>query len=395
MKLVPGLLAAIVISGTVSLSAAAAPKPVTILIDQQQLDLTTTAPIQEGNSVLVPMRPIFEKLGLQLVWDANTNTITATREGLSIKLQIGSNKATINGTVKQLASAPKTIKGVTYVPLRFVSEATGNSVKWNTTSRTVEITSKENTIDVKGISALFEKYVTYSNTENYDGFMSLIDPESALAGIGPELKQQYERYDALNTVLQMEIMDSKENEATVHTIETLEKVSGPFMLNNKSEYVYSLTRKGDGTSWQISSIQMVSLQFILPADVLEAKITVPKTDEDQIHAVIQAHVDYSNKEDLNGVLSTLDETAPSYEQSKEVYAQLFKVYDLNTTVDSSKIIDYSGDTAAVYMVQTTKRIKGPEFNDIRVATINMLEKSIDGQWKLAQTYRLTTAALND
>ncbi|WP_379147006.1 stalk domain-containing protein [Paenibacillus sp. sgz500992] len=394
MKLVPSLLAALVLSGSISLSAAAATKPITVLVDQQKLNLTTTAPIQEGNSVLIPMRPIFEKLGMKLVWDAKSNTITATKEGLSIKLQTGSKKATINGTVKQLASAPKIIDKVTYVPLRFVSEATGNSVEWKAASRTVAITSKENTADVKGISALFDKYVTYSNTENYDGFMNLIDPESPLAGIGPGIKEQYEIFDAKTTVLQMEIIDSKGNEATVHTIETSEKVNGPFMLDSQAEYVYSLTRKAGGSAWQISGIQIAALQYILPADVLEAKVNVPKTDEDQIKAVVQANVDYSNKEDLDGALSTIDETSPAYEQSKELYMQMFKAYDLAITLDSSKIIDYTGDTAAVYTVQTSKKVKGPEFQDSRAVSVNILKKSADGKWKLTQTYILTTTALN-
>lgn len=267
-------------------------------------------------------------------------------------------------------------------------------MEWKAASRTVAITSKENTADVKGISALFDKYVTYSNTENYDGFMSLIDPESPLAGIGPGIKEQYEIFDAKTTVLQMEIIDSKGNEATVHTIETSEKVSGPFMLDSQAEYVYSLTRKAGGSAWQISGIQIAALQYILPADVLESKVTVPKTDEDQIKAVVQANVDYSNKEDLDGALSTIDETSPAYEQSKELYMQMFKAYDLAITLDSSKIIDYTGDTAAVYTVQTSKKVKGPEFQDSRAVSVNILKKTADGKWKLTQTYILTTTALN-
>lgn len=395
MKIVPSLLAAIAISGAVSLSAGAAAKPITVLVDQQKLNLTTTAPIQEGSSILVPMRPIFEKLGLKLVWDAKTNTITATREGLSIQLQTGSKKANVNGTVKQLATAPKTINGVTFVPLRFVSEATGNSVKWNAASRAVEITKTVSSVDTQGITALFDNYAAYSNTENYEGFMALLDPASALAGIGPQLKEQFTNFDTTTTILKLEILDSKENEATVHTVETTEKVNGGFMLNSKAEYVYSVTRKNSSAPWQISSIQVTAIQYILPEDILAAQVTVPKADEDQIKAVIQAFFDYSNKEDVNGVLSTIDESSPAYEQSKQVYTQIFQVYDLATTLDSTKIIDYTGDTAAVYTVQTTKKVKGPEFTDSKTITVNIVNKTTDDKWKLVQTYTLITTALNE
>lgn len=73
---------------------------------------------------------------------------------------------------------------------------------------------------------------------------------------------------------------------------------------------------------------------------------------------------------------------------------MFKAYDLAITLDSSKIIDYTGDTAAVYTVQTSKKVKGPEFQDSRAVSVNILKKSADGKWKLTQTYILTTTALN-
>lgn len=92
MKLIPGFLAVLALSGAVSLSAAAAEQPITVLIDQQKLNLSSSSPVKDNDSILVPMRPIFEKLGLELTWDAKTSTITASKEGLSIKLQIGSKK---------------------------------------------------------------------------------------------------------------------------------------------------------------------------------------------------------------------------------------------------------------------------------------------------------------
>lgn len=91
MKLIPGFLAVLALSGAVSLSAAAE-QPITVLIDQQKLNLSSSSPVKDNDSILVPMRPIFEKLGLELAWDAKTSTVTASKEGLSIKLQIGSKK---------------------------------------------------------------------------------------------------------------------------------------------------------------------------------------------------------------------------------------------------------------------------------------------------------------
>ncbi|AIQ51076.1 MULTISPECIES: copper amine oxidase N-terminal domain-containing protein [Paenibacillus] len=393
MKLLPGFIAALTLSGAISLSASAAEKPITVQIDQEQLQLTTNAPLNDGHAILVPMRPIFEKLGLSVVFDAKTSTITATKEGLVIKLQLGSKNASINGIVKPLQTAPKMIKNVTYVPVRFVSEATGNNVVWNATTRTVEITSLQGTDDTVSVADFFSNYVKYSNEENYEGFMSLIDSKSPIAQIGPQIKQQFETYNLKNSVDQLNIIELKANEATVHTIESTEKISGPFMPNSQTEYIYSLTRSTKDADWKISNLQLQAVQYSLPESALTAAVTVPKADEDAIKAVFAANVDYTNKEDLDGLMSTIDENSAGYEQNKLVAAQLFQAYDLEGTIESSKVIDYQGDTAVLYSVQTIKKLKGPQFQDNRNTTITTLTKSADGKWKLVQSFLLSTEPL--
>ncbi|AIQ45462.1 hypothetical protein R70723_05810 [Paenibacillus sp. FSL R7-0273] len=393
MKLLPGFIAVLTLSSAISLSASAAEKPITVQIDQEQLQLTTNAPLNDGHAILVPMRPIFEKLGLNVVFDAKTSTITATKEGVVIKLQLGSKNASINGIIKPLQTAPKMIKNVTYVPVRFVSEATGNNVVWNATTRTVEITSLQSSDDTVTVADFFSNYVKYSNEENYDGFMSLIDSKSPIAQIGPQIKQQFEMYNLKNSVDQLNIIELKANEATVHTIESTKKISGPFMPDSQTEYVYSLTRSSKDAGWKISNLQLQAVKYILPEGALTAEVTVPKADEDAIKAVFTANLDYTNKEDLDGVMSTIDESAPGYEQNRLVATQLFQAYDLESSIESSKIIDYTGDTAVLYSVQTIKKLKGPQFQDNRNTTITTLKKSADGKWKLVQSYLLSSEAL--
>ncbi|AIQ39685.1 copper amine oxidase N-terminal domain-containing protein [Paenibacillus sp. FSL R7-0297] len=394
MKLIPGFLAVLALSGAVSLSAAAAEQPITVLIDQQKLNLSSSSPVKDNDSILVPMRPIFEKLGLELAWDAKTSTVTASKEGLSIKLQIGSKKASVNGTVKSLVSAPRMINNVTYVPLRFVSEATGNQVTWDAKANTVAITSAVDTAaSTKEISALFDKYADYLNKENAKGFVSLIDPQSPLTAIGPQLEEQMAKYDTKTTIEQLNIIDVQKSEATVQTIETSKKLGGDFMLNSKAEYIYSLTRSTASTQWQISNLQIKAIEYSLPEGTLEAAVSVPKADEDLINAVVQANFDYTNKENLDGLLSTIDETSPAYAQTKQAYAQMFQVYDLDSAIESSKIIDYTADEASVYLVQTTKKLSGPALPDSRSTTVTTLKKSADGKWKLSQSYMLKTEPL--
>lgn len=396
MKLIPTLLSTLVLSSMISLPAFAAeqPKSITVLIDQQKLALNNIAPINDQGSIIVPLRAIFEKLGLEVTWDAKTGSITGSKQGLVINLQVGSKRASINGTVKQLTAAPKVINNVTYVPLRFVGEATGNEVSWDAKQYAVIINKNKAEVDPSEITTFFDTYVTYSNKENYEGFMSLIAAQSPLAQIGPQVKELMGQFDLTTSIEELDIIDLQSSEATVHTVETTQKVTGPFMLDYKSENIYSLIKEKNSQKWTINDIQVTAMQYILPEEKLSANISVPKADEDGILAVLQANIKNSNEENLDGVLSTIDETSPLFEQNKQVYSQIFQTYDFLFTIESSKIINYTENEAAVYMVQTTKKLKGPDFQDNRTSTVTMLKKTTDGKWKLEETYLIKSDKLN-
>lgn len=113
-----------------------------IYVDKQLLELSTN-PIIENGTTLVPMRSIFETLGLDVEWDKETQTATGVSEQTEIKLTVGNRTAYANGIEKELLLAPKIINGSTMVPLRFISEATGCEVNWIDETKTVEIYSMD------------------------------------------------------------------------------------------------------------------------------------------------------------------------------------------------------------------------------------------------------------
>lgn|GEM_PF-488412 len=96
-------------------------------------------PIMQNERVLVPMRAIFEALNSKVEWDENTQTVTAERDELTVKVTIGKPEIIINGTVKQLDVAPVVLNDRTLVPVRAVSEAFNAEVKWDEASQTVII----------------------------------------------------------------------------------------------------------------------------------------------------------------------------------------------------------------------------------------------------------------
>jgi antitoxin component YwqK of YwqJK toxin-antitoxin module len=119
-------------------SAEAKKKPIQVLIDGHPLTFKLQPIIQDGTT-LVPYRSIFEAIGMTVSWDANTRTVTGKNDSLQISMQIGSDKAMVNGLEQSLPVAAQLVSGSTFVPLRFISEATGRTIHWDEVEQTISI----------------------------------------------------------------------------------------------------------------------------------------------------------------------------------------------------------------------------------------------------------------
>ncbi|WP_257008389.1 L,D-transpeptidase family protein [Bacillus sp. FJAT-45350] len=98
-----------------------------------------TDPFLENGTVMVPMRGIFEALGVPLGWDGATQTIRAINEDINIQLKVGSSKAIINDTEVHLSQPAKNVNGSVVVPARFISESLGAAVQWDSEKKEVNI----------------------------------------------------------------------------------------------------------------------------------------------------------------------------------------------------------------------------------------------------------------
>lgn len=97
-------------------------------------------PVIENDTTMVPLRTIFEALGMTVDWDENTGKITAYKDDITITLTVGSASADKNGEIINLSVAPYiTGDGVTLVPVRFISESCGLDVTWDENTGTVSI----------------------------------------------------------------------------------------------------------------------------------------------------------------------------------------------------------------------------------------------------------------
>ncbi|MDY3929185.1 MAG: copper amine oxidase N-terminal domain-containing protein [Clostridia bacterium] len=99
-------------------------------------------PVIENGRTLVPLRAIFEKIGADVEWDGDTQTITASKDNTEISLTIDNAEAVKNGEKVTLDVPAKIVNGRTLVPVRFVADCFGVDVQWDQTMQRVSLTSK-------------------------------------------------------------------------------------------------------------------------------------------------------------------------------------------------------------------------------------------------------------
>lgn len=113
------------------------PADVAIVINGETLDKEPPPRMVDGR-VLIPLRKVFNALGATVKYE--NKVIDAQRGSLSVSLSPGVNQAKINGEETTLDVPPLLIDTVTYVPLRFVAQALGDSVNYDAAAKTITVT---------------------------------------------------------------------------------------------------------------------------------------------------------------------------------------------------------------------------------------------------------------
>lgn len=89
------------------------------------------APLIENDTTLIPLRGLFESMGATVEWNDISKQVRVEKDGDVILFMIGYDYAFKNLNKVKLEAIPQIVEGdSTVIPLRFVSEAMGYSVKW-------------------------------------------------------------------------------------------------------------------------------------------------------------------------------------------------------------------------------------------------------------------------
>ncbi|KKM08654.1 hypothetical protein SY88_22755 [Clostridiales bacterium PH28_bin88] len=110
----------------------------------RQMDV---APFTDNNGrTLVPVRFMAYALGIPeegITWDSGTQTVTLTRDGVSVLLRLGNSSLYLDGKLAgNMDTAPVMKNGRVFLPTRYIAEAFSHAVTWDGDSQKVMVGAK-------------------------------------------------------------------------------------------------------------------------------------------------------------------------------------------------------------------------------------------------------------
>lgn len=129
-----------VIAGSliVSSSAFALSNEPQLYLNSNKVDLSEPIKIKDGRSY-IPLRALSEKLDFIVSYDSSKRRITLKRPSSNIELYVGKKEVMVNGKNNITEEPPFLSNGVTYVPVRFISDVMNSKLQWSQKDKTITI----------------------------------------------------------------------------------------------------------------------------------------------------------------------------------------------------------------------------------------------------------------
>jgi hypothetical protein len=134
---------------TTATTATASSEVITVYLNNTPLVFPDAQPQIFSNRTYVPIRQTAEYLGLQIDWNSKTETLTFTRDGMTIAHTMRSSIVYVNGEAKQFDTPSINRNNRTLMPVRMLAESIGADVEWDNTTRSVHITTSDSVDKVK------------------------------------------------------------------------------------------------------------------------------------------------------------------------------------------------------------------------------------------------------
>ena len=115
--------------------------PIAVYVNGRELRDEETMPVIRHDHTFLPLRAVTEELGYTVVWDGDKREVTLTKGDEAVAMTIGKKTYRLNGKDAAMDVAPYLEKNRTFIPARYLGEATGLPVKWMPKVRVVTVGS--------------------------------------------------------------------------------------------------------------------------------------------------------------------------------------------------------------------------------------------------------------
>ena len=117
---------------------------ITVELDGVDVNFPDAKPfIDENSRTLIPIRFVSEAMGAEVGWKDENKEVTIDLNGKHIRLIIGNEYISIDGSISMMDTKPLIKEARTFVPIRFVAEGLGAWVDWEDSTKTVIISTEE------------------------------------------------------------------------------------------------------------------------------------------------------------------------------------------------------------------------------------------------------------
>ncbi|MFD0695127.1 YbhB/YbcL family Raf kinase inhibitor-like protein [Paenibacillus sp. GCM10027628] len=126
--------------------------PITITLDGNKLPVQG---VMTNTEILVPLRAVSDAIGNQITWDTEANTAHLSGSGYTISQHVGEATAIVNGISYELDHEATIMDGRLMVSARILPLALGLELRWDSSSRTLSLSSRHGEGGIQLQSAAF------------------------------------------------------------------------------------------------------------------------------------------------------------------------------------------------------------------------------------------------
>ncbi|NLD50786.1 MAG: hypothetical protein GX660_26900 [Clostridiaceae bacterium] len=108
-------------------------------------------PFITNGSLMVPLKDLCDSLDIDVSWDHDTKRAIAGKNETTIEFVVGATSGIVNGQTVSMDQPAMLINSKAIIPLRYICDAMGFSIKWDEQTTSVNITTNANPLVIKHV----------------------------------------------------------------------------------------------------------------------------------------------------------------------------------------------------------------------------------------------------